>query len=361
VKDNELVRRLLILRAGSGPGNTLMRSLKAGDPSLFMVGCHHDRFEIKKSSADRNYLVSPFARAEFRRALRNIIKAERIDLVIPTHYVDVRTISNLRDSIPCRVFLPRKTVIARCQDKYRLTTFLGRRGVPVPLTHPVTRLKDIEQLFRRFRSARELWCRIRVGTGSAGAILVRSPEQTRSWIKYWEEVCAMPAGAFTLSEYLPGRDFCVQSLWKGGKLMMARSHERLSYLVVGGGPSNVSSMAALARIIYEPRVFEVGTNAIRALDAKASGVFFVDIKENAAGKPCVTEINAGRFASVSLAHDVAGPDNMALAYVRVALGERATTRRARIAEDCYVLRGLDALPTVLRADELSDGIVDWTG
>jgi carbamoyl-phosphate synthase large subunit len=354
-------RRLLVLRAGSGPGNTLMRSLKAGDSSLFMVGCHQDRFELKKSLADRNYLVPPFAHAGFRRALRKIIKAERIDLVLPTHYVDVRTISDLRDSIACRVFLPRETVIERCQDKYELTNFLGRHGLRVPLTYPITSLRDIEGLFRRFRSARKLWCRIRVGSGSAGAILVKSPEQTRSWIKYWEEMCGVPAGAFTLSEYLPGRDFCVQSLWKGGRLIMARSHERLSYLVAGGGPSNVSSMAALARIIHEPRLFEVGTKAIRALDAKASGAFFVDIKENAGGNPCVTEINAGRFASVSLAHDMAGPDNMAVACVRIALGERAATRGTRIAEDCYVLRGLDALPTVLRADELSEGIVDLTG
>jgi len=259
------------------------------------------------------------------------------------------------------VFLPRISVIERCQDKYGMTVFLGRRGLPVPLTYRIDSLKDIEGLFRRFRSARELWCRIRVGTGSAGAIRVKSPEQTRSWIKYWEDVCGIPEGAFTLSEYLPGRDFCVQTLWQGGRLIMARAHERLSYLVVGGGPSRVSSIAALAKVTDEPRVIEAGTKAIRALDAKASGPFFVDIKENASGSPCVTEINAGRFASVSLAHDTAGPDNMSVACVKLALGERVTARGAPIAEECYVLRGLDALPTVLRADELSEGVVDLTG
>jgi glutathione synthase/RimK-type ligase-like ATP-grasp enzyme len=339
-----------------------MRSLKAGDPALFLVGCHDDPFALKKSLAECNYLVPNFTRAEFRRALCKIIKAERINLVIPTNDADVKTLSDLRGGIPCRVFLPRKTVIERCQDKYKLTTFLGRRGLPVPLTYPVTKLKDIEGLFRRFASSRQLWCRIRKGTGSSGAIPVKSPEQTRNWITYWEEMRGVPAGSFTLSEYLPGRDFSVQCLWKEGRLIMAKAHERLSYFVAGGGPSNVSSMAALAKMIFEPRVLEVGTKAIRALDRKASGVFFVDIKENAGGTPCITEINAGRFATVPLTHDLAGPDNMALTYVRVALGESARARRFRVpAEDCYVLRGLDTLPAVIRAGEIFESIGDARG
>jgi len=348
---------LLVLRAGSGPGNTLMRSLKAGDSSLFMVGCHDDRFVLKKSPADRNYLVPYSDQPEFGRALCKLIKAERIDLVLPTNDADVKKISDLRDRIPCRVFLPRKTVIERCQDKYQLATFLRRRGIPVALTYPVTRLEEIEGLFRRLAPYRQLWCRIRKGAGSVGAIPVKTPAQARNWISCWQELRGVPAALFTLSEYLPGRDFSVQCLWKDGRLVMAKAHERLAYLVPGGGPSIVSSMAALAKIIHEPRVIEVGTRAIRALDAKASGAFFVDIKENGAGVPCVTEINAGRFASVALTHDLAGPANMALTYVRLALGEPTRVRKDREpSEDCYILRDLDTLPAVVRSSELFEGI-----
>ncbi|HKA45410.1 MAG TPA: hypothetical protein VKF40_25710 [Burkholderiales bacterium] len=360
-----MARRLLVLRAGSGPGNTLMRSLKAGAPSLFIVGCNDDRFALKKSPANRNYLLPFSERAEFGDALIELIKAERIDLVLPTNDVDVKRISDLRDSIACGVFLPRKAVIKRCQDKYQLTTFLRRRGLPVPLTYPVTTLRDIERLFRRLGPSRQVWCRIRKGTGSFGAILVGSPRQARNWIRCWEDVGGVPAASFTLSEYLPGRDFSVQSLWKEGRLIMARAHERVSYFVAGGGPSTVSSQAALARIVDEPEVIEVGTKVIRALDARASGTFFVDIKENASGQPCVTEINAGRFSSVSLVHDLAGPDNMTLAYVRAALGGPAGARRARRArkpgETCYVLRDLDTLPAFVWSDDLFEGIEDARG
>src|ERR1019366_5453367 len=132
---NGLARRLLILRAGSGVDNNLLRSLKTGDPSLFVVGCHHDRFILKKSPADRKYLIPRASRPEFARALCQVIAAERIDLVIPISDPDVKTISEIGDALPCRIFLPRQAVIELCQDKYTLTCLLRDHGLPVPSTY----------------------------------------------------------------------------------------------------------------------------------------------------------------------------------------------------------------------------------
>jgi carbamoyl-phosphate synthase large subunit len=353
-----MARRLLVPSAGSGPSNNLIRSLKAGDPSCRIVGCHDDRFVVRKSLADRNYLVPPPHKREFAGALCRIIETEKVDLVIPNSEADVTIISDLRERLPCRTFLPRRAVIRRCQDKYELTAFLRRAGLPVPLTCRVTNLKGIEDLFRRLAPRSPLWCRIRRGSGSMGAIAVKTPGQARSWIKYWQEMRATPAGSFTLSEYLPGRDFCVQGVWKDGKLVLAKMHERLSYYVAGSSPSGVSSTAGLAKMIFEPQLLAVCTNAVRALDAKACGAFFVDLKENAKGRACITEINAGRFANVSAIHDVAGRQNMALTCVRLALGERVTIRRTGKGEEHYVLRDLDTLPAVFRPGELFDGIAD---
>jgi hypothetical protein len=39
--------------------SNLMRDLRAGDAATFVAGCHADRFVLKKSSADANYLVDP--------------------------------------------------------------------------------------------------------------------------------------------------------------------------------------------------------------------------------------------------------------------------------------------------------------
>jgi carbamoyl-phosphate synthase large subunit len=349
--------RVLVLDAGSAAGNNLIRSLKAGDPSLVIVGCNDSRFVLKKSAADRNCLL-PVSSDAYPAALRRIVKSQRIDLLIPTNDVDVRAIAELRNKLPCRTFLPRTSVIERCQDKYVLTAFLRRRGIPAPLTYPITDSAKIEALFQRFRPRTQLWCRARSGTGSYGAIPVKSAEQARSWIAYWEQMRAVPPGSFTLSEYLPGRDFCVQCLWDKGTLVLAKMAERITYLY-DGSPSGVSSTPALAKTAYEPRIVRVCERAIRALDAKASGVFFVDIKESDDERPCITEINAGRFATITNIHDLVGRHNMAVTFVRLALGERIRIPKASdFAEGYYLVRSVDTLPAVMRKHELFEGIED---
>ena len=307
------------------------------------------------SAADRNYLLPDFS-DDLAGALRRIIKAERIDLVIPASDDGVRQLSRLRDKLGCLTNLPRKSVIERCQDKYELTVFLRGRGISAPLTYPITNLAKVERLFRHFKPRAELWCRIRVGAGSHGAIPVRSPAQVKSWVAYWEKMRAIPPGSFTLSEYLPGRDFCVQCLWDNGTLVLAKMAERITYLDTGG-PSGVSSMPALAKTAYEPRVFAVCEEAIRALDAKASGVFFVDIKESADSEPCITEINAGRFATMTNIHDLTGKHNMAVTFVRLALSQSVRISPATdFAEGYYLVRSVDTVPAIVREDALYKGI-----
>jgi carbamoyl-phosphate synthase large subunit len=349
--------RLLVLDAGSAAGNNLIRSLKAGDPSLVIVGCNDSRFILKKSAADRNCLL-PVSSQDNPAALRRIVKSERIDLIFPTNDTDVLAVAELRNKLACRTFLPRTSVIERCQDKYALTTFLRRRGIPAPLTYAITDTAKIEALFRRFNRRTQLWCRNRSGSGSYGAIPVKSPDQARSWIAYWEQMRAVPPGSFTLSEYLPGRDFCVQCLWDKGTLVLAKTAERITYLHTGS-PSGVSSTPALAKTAHEPRIVKVCEQAIRALDAKASGVFFVDIKESDDGRPCITEINAGRFATITNIHDLVGRHNMAVTFVRLALGERIRIPKASdFAEGYYLVRSVDTLPAVIRKHELFEGIED---
>ena len=354
-----MVKRLLLTGAGSGPSNNLMRSLKAGDPSLVIVGCHDDRFYLKKSSADHNYLIPSPQRADFAGALRRVIRAERIDLLIPTSDRDVRRLSALRHRLPCRFFLPRHALIELCQDKYALATVLRARGIRAPLTYAVTDLRAIGTLFRRLAPRSPLWCRIRNGNGALGATPVTSPAQARNWIRYWEDVRGVPATSFTLSEYLPGRDFSCQSLWREGALILVKTFENLSAFAGAAQPSGVSSIAALAKTVRKPRVAELCNRAVRSLDARASGIYCFDVREDAGGDPCLTEINAGRFSMSTNLYDLTGKHNMATTYVRLGLGDPVAVQdEYDVGDECYMVRDADTLPDVVRATELFDGIHD---
>jgi len=350
-------KRLLITGAGTGPGNNLIRSLRAARPPFRIIGVHSDRFVLKRSTADRNYLAPPTSRAEFVPMLRRIVDAERIDLVLPVSDADVSTFSELARWLGSRLFLPGVTTIARCRDKYKLNVFLRSSGIPVPLTFPVADLRRIDELFRRLPPNSPAWCRIRRGSGAIGALPVRTPEQARNWIKSWLAVRGVSPRTFSLSEFLPGRDFACQSVWREGTLALIKTCERISYFGTGSQPGIVSSVATLAKTVNEPLVAEICASAIRAVDARASGVFSVDLKENARSIPCITEINAGRLSSGTNILDLTGKYNMAVTYARLGLGESIDLWDTYdVTDDYYMLRDLDTLPTIYRGDEFFEGI-----
>jgi carbamoyl-phosphate synthase large subunit len=293
------------------------------------------------------------------RVLQRILKTESVDLLIPTSDHDVCELSRVRRRLGDHLFLPRPTTIATCQDKYGLSAFLQARSIPAPLTYPVTSLSRIETIFRRLGHPSRVWCRVRTGAGALGAIPVASAAQAASWMAYWRDMRGVPVASFTLSEYLPGRDFGCQSLWKDGQLVLVKTYERLSYLGASSQPAEVSSVAALAKTVFEPRVVETCAAAIRALDRRASGIFSTDLKENAAGVPCITEINAGRFSSATNIFDLTGKYNMAVMYVRLARGDPPeVVGEYDVTEDHYMLRDIDALPHMFHAEEFFDAVED---
>jgi len=95
-----MAARLLITGAGNGPGNNVIRSLKVGDLSLYVAGCHSDRFVLKKSAAARNFLVHPVTHRSFLRDVERVIARARVDLLIPTTDVDVRVLSPCAPETP---------------------------------------------------------------------------------------------------------------------------------------------------------------------------------------------------------------------------------------------------------------------
>jgi len=350
--------RVLIPGAGTGAGNSLIRSLRAGDRGVVTIGCHDDRFFLKKSTADANYLLPPPGHPAYAASLRHAVRVAGVELVIPNTDPAVRRFSTLRRGLGCRVFLPPHAVLTLCADKYRLTGRLAAHGVPVPETYPLRNRRDVEAVFDRL-GRRRVWCRLRTGGASRGAVPVASAAQATAWIRYWEEMRGVPAHAFTLSEYLPGRDFACQSLWRDGRLVLIKTVERLSYFGGGSQPSGVSSIAALAKTVIEPAVMDVSRRAVEALGARISGAFSVDLKENTRGVPCVTEINAGRFITMMNLFDLTGRHNMAATYVRLALGERVDIAEPYdAAVDHYYVRDVDTVPAVFHADDLFAGIRD---
>ena len=350
-------RCVLVTGAGSGASNNLVRSLRSGDPALHIVGCNDDRFELKKSTADRRYLVPKPSGPTYIDALRRVVNSEQVDLVIPTGDSEVSALSNARRWLKGKLFLPKNAVIDLCQDKYELTQFLRRRNLPAPETYAVTGLRSVDRIFARFARRRPLWCRARTGSRSLGATPVLRPAQARAWMEQWAELRGVPIREFTLSEYLPGRDFLCQSVWHQGRMVLCSTFERLSYFGGENSPSGVSSLSALAKTVVDDRIVDICRRVIAAVAPGTSGAFSIDLKEDSSGIPCVTEINAGRFFIGMTAFDPVFKHSMPLVYVRLALGEPVEIRTEyNTAEEHYLVRDLDTLPGVFQSSDLFEGI-----
>jgi hypothetical protein len=163
-----------------------------------------------------------------------------------------------------------------------------------------------------------------------------------------------PIEEFTLSEYLPGRDFNVQGIWREGRIVLMKMCERLSYLDGENRPSGMSSTPAVAKTLRDDAVLDICDEAIKFIAPNASGVFNFDLKQDEHRRARITEINAGRFAMITNIYDFTGRHNMAQLYVRLALGEVPDINEPRdIAPDHYLVRDYDTNPLIASLDEIA--------
>jgi carbamoyl-phosphate synthase large subunit len=285
--------RLLVMGAGSAGAENLIRSLRSADSTLVLLGCNDDRFVVRHSAADARYVVPPPGSRRFAPTLRQLVRESRVDLVIPTIDRHVQALSDARAHFRGKIFLPTARVIALCHDKYRLTG-APPCGVRAPATY---------RCASRPAWRRSFWRAVRAGSGAgrgrerarAGGAAVSTPHQARGWMAVWQTMQGVPISDFTLAQFLPGREILCQSVWQRGRMVLANTFERLAYFGADNIPSGVTSLSSLAKTVVEPGVVEISRAAIAAVAPGASGAFSVDVKEDATGRPHVTEINAGRF------------------------------------------------------------------
>jgi predicted ATP-grasp superfamily ATP-dependent carboligase len=352
------MKRLLVTAAGGGASNNLIRGIRDSRYASYIVGTSIDRFYLARSLADKNYLVPRGDAGDaYVQAIKRIVDEEGIDLIVANNDAEVGPISRYRDEFGTRVFLPSYETIQLCQDKFTLNAHLSAHGFRVAETYALGSLGDIEQAFDLLKDHDRLWCRMRKGAASKGSLPVKTPEQVRFWIQYWHEMRGVPTDRFLLSEYLPGRDYAFQSLWQDGRLVLAKTCERLVYLVGEWMPSGTSSTPRVGKLVNNPMVNDVCTRAVQSIDPQATGMFCIDLKEDRNGTPCITEINIGRFFMITPVFNSAGRHNMVELYLALAFGENVVIEdRERYgdigSEETFLVRELDNEPAVLTGEQI---------
>jgi len=346
---------VLITGAGSGGAENLITDLwyshtYAPCPNpctcypIRIVGTNINRYLLLKSHADVTYHVPPAGNPYYIDTFNDIIDDELVDLIIPNNDREVRYIGKHRKKLNCRTFLPSNKAIEICQDKSRLYKKLRSAGIDVPE-------------FTEVSSAGELqwdtaWVRMKTGSGSRGSLPVDNVEELEAWVNWWCNHRDARIEDFIVCEYLPGRDYAVQSLWKDGECILLKACERLEYIFAKNMPQGSSSSPAIARTVDNPLVTNTCLSAVRAIDKNANGMWSIDLKEDISGTPHITEINIGRFCMITPIFDRVGRYNMAKVYVDLAMDYPVNippeVRLGHDIEDAYLIRELDTLPLIHR-------------
>jgi biotin carboxylase len=337
------VRRILVTGGGGSAASNFVRSLRLAPEAVHVVATDHSPYHLELSPADARYLLPRASDPAYLDELNAVIERERVDLVHPQPDVEVWLLSLRREELAAPVFLPSHAVIELCQDKAAAARAIEAAGVPAPLAIRGDTESELAEGVRRIVADHDkAWVRAVRGAGSRAALPVSSPEQAAAWARYWVEMRGLRYGDFMASQFLPGREFAFQSLWRDGELVTSAARERVVHLFGHVTPSGQTSTPSVARTVHRRDVNEIAVRSIRALDPEPNGVYCVDLREDEDGHPLVTEVNAGRFFTTSNFLAEAGA-NMPYHYLRLALGEEieALPRLDAAAAGLYWVRMVD--------------------
>jgi biotin carboxylase len=355
------VKRILVTGAGGAAAANFVHSLRLAPEPFHIVGSDTSKFHLELAPVDVRYLLPRADAPSYLDELNGLIAAEEVELVHPQPEQEVLALALSADRVEAATFLPSPETISLCQDKATFAAQITEAGLPAPR---FARAESEEGLLEAtasiLESREQAWIRAVKGAGARASLPVNTPDQALAWARYWVERRGLSIDDFMVSEFLPGREFAFQSLWLDGRLVTSAARERLEYVFGHLMPSGQSSSPSVARTVQRNDVNELASRAVQAVDAKATGVFCVDLKEDEEGQPLVTEINAGRFFTTSNFLAEAGA-NMPYEYVRLALDEstgQGLPRFDAVEPDLYWVRMIDMGFKLVREGEWTSRRVD---
>ena len=320
------MKRIFVTGAGGPAGVNFIEALKLSPEPFHVIGADMNKWHLEWSNADKTYLVPRNSDPRYIDILNSIIDEEKIDLVHPQPDGEVKVISENRDRLNTRTFLPSKQTVIICQDKYLSSKRWEEKGVPVARAMEIRPDKlqdDLQSAFDQFGDT--IWIRAKTGAGGRGSTPAKSLEIAYNWIQYW--LGRNKDWNFIAQEMLPGKNYAFQSVFNDGDPVTAQARERLEYIYPYLAPSGITGTPTVAKTVHSDELNNAAIAAVQAIDEHASGVFCVDLKSDSKGVPKPTEINCGRFFTTSAFFAHLGKKlgttyaNMPYVYVKLGLGE----------------------------------------
>lgn len=340
-------KTLLISGACGVTSRTIVRALRRS-PSfrhtrLIGTDICDNPFGLFEGLYERVYRVPPLAEGDlYRSIVARICVTERVDaaIVVPEPEVLFWT----TQAMPVPAFLPPPRFAREAISKARVYGLL-RDTALVPDFEILSRGDILDGAIAR-RFAGPVWLRD-VSDGSTsgkGAIPIRRTDEAIAWMTLNPGI-----GRFMASDYLPGRNLACMMFFAEGRLLKVGCYERLEYFMAKTVISGVSGNINKGRLINDAPAVAASKEAVgqlcRHTGETMHGVVTVDLREDAEGKPRVTEINLRQVAAASAFAEVPGA-NMAEAQALITFGllDSVGPVEVRFPPNNRLFRDIDGLP-----------------
>jgi len=306
----------------------------------------------RKELFDRTTVVPPASSPGYWTAIDDLVESHAIDLALVQPEVEVLEWSRRqRDGkLPCRTLLPEYDLTRLLIDKSAMSdALMGTNLIPasIALESGFGNLDEVEATLPY-----PFWIRAASGSSGLGSLLVQDRGSLTSWVKINSGV-----ESFLCSEYLPGRNLACKLLYFDGKPVRAACAERVNYIMAKVSPSGITGNTAFGRFLNESTPVLTSIEAMDRLferaGARKHGFFTLDYKEDAEGRPRITEVNVRNVAFNGCFAQLGA--NFSEDIVRL-LSEDSnfdTAFKQYEFDDDYVfIRDVDVEPRVLRQSDL---------
>ncbi len=341
---------ILITAAGSGGTNALLNTVN--NDAYRFIGTNIDRYKAACSVTDKTYLVPRATEEEaYIEAINKIIAIEKPTLLVPNSDIEAEILAKHIERINTSVFLPKYEVIVILQDKYLMYEFCIKNEINVAKTMPLKSINDLDNIPEHF-SDFPLWARIRTGAGSKHTSKIFSVEHAKIFIQHATTAYNVEVEDFTISEYLPGDDYAVMTLWKDGELVLIKMAHRAAYFGLQG-----ESPPYVIKCTYSQEIVDFAKETVKKFNPKANGVYNLDIKFDKNNAIALTEINIGRFYYNMPIFNLTGKNNAFQVFLDVALGNEHGYNLTDW-EEKFFIREMDNAPHVFTQEELNQRVID---
>lgn len=310
----------ILLSGACGPvSRAIARSIRMSDhfKGACIVGTDicQNVFGQYEGLCDRLYRVPHCCHPDYAAAIIDIQTREGVDLALVVPELEVLTWT--KSDFPIPALLPPRQFADTAISKARLYAALDGTGL-IPAYQTLSR----EQLLSESPPIEirwPLWIRdCRPGsTSGRGAFLAYDAGDLRAWLTLNRDLSEV-----MISEFLPGRNFACQLLYHGGHVLKTASCERLEYFMSEAVLSGVSGYTSRGRLINDQGLAQRSKSAVEHVCSQfgetMQGLVTVDLREDAADDPKITEINLRHVAFTS-AFSLAG-FNLVEAQIFATLG-----------------------------------------